>query len=165
MLNMSIPEWGDKIYPQPLFNVGALHYSLFTHTPLMKKLEIGKEVFSIFLLISSTKKRIFNIFFLTGPLLKQIISSMTKKTDARSYLKQFHIYSTHTAILVGLLNTLGVYNNILPEPASALLIELRKKENKYIVTVSENRLISILISLNLILYRVLNYLSNMIKVK
>lgn len=61
---------------------------------------------------------------------------MNKKIKDDAWLKQFHVYSTRTAILIGLQNALGVYNNILPEPSSAFLIELRKKQGEYIVTVS-----------------------------
>lgn len=46
------------------------------------------------------------------------------------------MYSAHDTNVAGLLNSLNVYNNILPPYASAVFIELRKGlNNSFVVTV------------------------------
>lgn len=46
------------------------------------------------------------------------------------------MYSAHDTNVAGLLNSLNVYNNILPPYAAAVFIELRKSmNNTFVVTV------------------------------
>jgi len=60
---------------------------------------------------------------------------------------KFQVYSAHDTNIAGLLNSLNVYNYILPPYASAVFLELRRNKetnNTYVVTVCQYCLLNTL---------------------
>jgi hypothetical protein len=73
-----------------------------------------------------------------GPLLGHIISELKSKRAKPQTEKVFQFYSGHDTNIIGLLNTMGAWDEkLLPPYCGALIFELRKlTEDDYIVTVS-----------------------------
>lgn len=64
-----------------------------------------------------------------------MVNDMSRKLVDKSWNQVLHLYSGHDTTIVPLLDTLGVYNFIQPPVGSAVLVELRLKNDEYIVTV------------------------------
>lgn len=77
--------------------------------------------------------------FLAGPLLEDIINEFKNRRDNPLSKKIFQIYSGHDATLIGLMDTLNVYDETKAHYSASVLAELRKLDKKYIVTVSSAR--------------------------
>ena len=60
---------------------------------------------------------------------------MTKKAEGQ-FKKIFQFYSGHDTTITALMNTLGIFNGFQPPFSSSLMIELRRKNDQHIVTVS-----------------------------
>ncbi len=73
----------------------------------------------------------------SGPLLDTFITDMKMKVR-NEFNQTLHLYSGHDITVGCLLTTLGVFNWQTPPYSCAVLIELRKKNEDYIVTVSES---------------------------
>lgn len=71
-----------------------------------------------------------------GPTLGSMISDMQEKQSG-SFNQTFHFYSGHDTTIVNLLRTLGIYDNKPPPYGASVIIELRRKDTDYIVTVSQ----------------------------
>lgn len=78
----------------------------------------------------------FNLTFSAGPVLKLLIADMNKKVKDNEFKKIFQFYSGHDTTITALMNTLGIFNGLQPPFSSALIIELRRKDDQHIVTVS-----------------------------
>lgn len=83
--------------------------------------------------ISSILLIILSIF--VGPLLSSIVSDMKAKRDD-TFTPTVHYYSSHDTTITPLMLLLGIYDEIAPPYCATLLIELRQKNQDYIVTVS-----------------------------
>lgn len=53
----------------------------------------------------------------------------------QKFEQNLHFYSGHDATIATMMQTLGVYDEILPPYGSALIFELRQKEFEHYVTV------------------------------
>lgn len=58
-------------------------------------------------------------------------------TDPNSTNK-FHFYSGHETLLAPILNALDVYDGFPPPFGAAIMFEVRKKDTKHIITVSNS---------------------------
>lgn len=112
--NYTLPNWTNSIYPEKLKEISELDFLLNTYTPLLKKLSCGV-------------------------LIKEITDNMDRKRNGILDPDiKFQVYSAHDTNVAGLLNSLNVYNYILPPYASAVFLELRRNKetnNTYVVTV------------------------------
>lgn len=74
-----------------------------------------------------------------GMLLNEIVSHMeSKRNGTMKPDVKLWVYSAHDSNVAALLNSLNIYNNILPPYTSAVFLELRKNKDKndnYVVTV------------------------------
>nr|CAD7424088.1 unnamed protein product [Timema monikensis] len=113
LYNLSIPEWTNSYYPQPLRNLYLLEtFISAAGTEDLQRLS-------------------------TGPLLKEIIANTQAKVNGTlSPDRGLYIYSAHDSNVVDLLQGLDVFNGILVPYASAVMIELRNKSDEYFITVS-----------------------------
>nr|CAD7587057.1 unnamed protein product [Timema genevievae] len=111
LYGLPLPKWTKPYYPQPLEN-------LF--------------LFERFITSSATKElqRLS-----AGPILKKIIANTQAKVKGTlSPDRKLYIYSAHDTNVVDLLQGLKVFNGFLVPYASAVLIELRIKADKYFIT-------------------------------
>nr|CAD7430231.1 unnamed protein product [Timema monikensis] len=113
LYNLSVPEWANSYYPQPLGNLFLLEsFIAAAGTEELQRLS-------------------------TGPLLKEIIANTLAKVNGTlSPDRGLYIYSAHDSNVVDLLQGLDVFNGILVPYASAVMIELRSKADEYFITVS-----------------------------
>ncbi|KHJ97819.1 hypothetical protein OESDEN_02198 [Oesophagostomum dentatum] len=73
---------------------------------------------------------------ITGPLLKDIIERFSKKKNGLLGEKpKLYAYSAHDTTLAAMLSTLGIYPAEFPRYASAVLLELHKKEGKFVIEI------------------------------
>lgn len=75
---------------------------------------------------------------ISGPLLREIVTHMhEKKTRTLSPDRILWIYSAHDITIINLLNSMKLYERIIPPYAAVLMIELRLNTTEnYVVTVS-----------------------------
>ncbi len=64
-----------------------------------------------------------------------MVKDMLLKRDTE-FNQVLHLYSAHDTTIAPFLNALGIYNWLPPPLACAVLVEMREKNEKYIVTVS-----------------------------
>jgi len=123
---MKLPGFAAEVFPKSMKPLMELHHKMLSGTEEMLKLR-------------------------GGPLLKQMVSYMdllrnidVSKKDAELYANghlddhcpseykkaKLYVYSGHDTTLAALLNTLGVYNNILPPYASCVMVELHGTETE-----------------------------------
>lgn len=98
----ALPDWTESIFPEKMLSITERSYSLFTETPLMKKVK-------------------------GGPLFTEILDNMIKKRDGLlSPNRSIFIYSGHDVTLVNLMNAIGVLEDTSKKPdyAAALVLEL-----------------------------------------
>lgn len=102
--NLTLPNWTDPVFPQPLLSVSARSQALFTETPYMKRIK-------------------------GGPLLTEIVEEMVlKRTGVLTQNMAF--YSGHDVTLTNLVRALEVQNqtSTAPEYGAALIFELFRSE-------------------------------------
>lgn len=75
-------------------------------------------------------------FLIPGPMLKSITFDMIQKTKNSTFLQNLHIYSGSDNTLETVMIALNVYNHIRPYFGSALIFELRKRNNDSLVSVN-----------------------------
>lgn len=73
-----------------------------------------------------------------GPLLASIVGDLKRKRDGL-LTRTVHYYSSHDTTVAPLMLLLGVFDDIAPPYCATILIELRQKDNDYIVTVSSSQ--------------------------
>jgi len=79
----------------------------------------------------------FNEFYVLGPLIKEMVNNLQqKKAGTMSPDRKVHVYSAHDTTVSNLLQGLGVFNFLMPPYFSTVLMELRKKDTSFFVTVS-----------------------------
>lgn len=80
----------------------------------------------------------FNFFYNIGPLLKNIIGNMEKKSQhSLNPNRKLWIYSAHDETVANMLMTLNLFEPHCPPYTATLLIELRVDINdEHVVTVS-----------------------------
>lgn len=78
--------------------------------------------------------------FVSGPFFQRVIEIMSKKINSSNSTSQFpellHFYSGNTFGLGSIMKTLGLYNSSIPPYASALIFDLRYKDDEYVITVN-----------------------------
>lgn len=70
-----------------------------------------------------------------------MVDDLQNKTTNHS-VQRLHLYSGNTYGLSAVMNTLGIFNSLIPPPASALLFELREKNHRQTITVSFEKWVS-----------------------
>lgn len=103
--NLTLPKWTSKIYPEYLKNITQD--------------------------LSSRRSSSVELWRLSaGPLLKSIITDINKKVNNGSNFTQtLHVYSGHDTTIETITRALQIYNNIKPPYGTALMFELRKRNN------------------------------------
>jgi len=111
--NYSLPNWTNTIFPDKLKEVSELSFLLPSYNPILKKLS-------------------------SGVLLNEIVNHMKlKQSNKMKPDIKLWIYSAHDTNVANLLNSLNVFNYILPPYTASVFLELRKNTNdSYVVTVS-----------------------------
>uniref|UniRef100_A0A8D8T9D9 acid phosphatase n=2 Tax=Cacopsylla melanoneura TaxID=428564 RepID=A0A8D8T9D9_9HEMI len=108
--NLTLPDWTQPIYPEPMRTVAAFSFGIAARTPGMKRLK-------------------------GGPLLDDIVRHMVAKSKQKMKKKKLWIYSAHDTTVSNLLNTLDVFDLHCPPYASSVIIELHEDQDKYYVNV------------------------------
>lgn len=98
----------------------------------MKKYKAGENQLHFFLSLR-TNLGSKNIPF-SGQFLKFVVDDLQNKVNNHS-VQRLHLYSGNTYGLSAIMNTLGIFNSLVPLPASALLFEFREKNHRQIITV------------------------------
>ncbi|CAG7718542.1 unnamed protein product, partial [Allacma fusca] len=93
---MKLPAWFNQTMFEELSSLKYLRFELDTYTPEFKRLR-------------------------GGPILKELLGNMPNKNKQA---KNVYLYSAHKSALGALMNTLGIFNHLLPPYASALMFEL-----------------------------------------
>lgn len=75
----------------------------------------------------------------TGPLIGNLVNEMELKIKGELN-ETFHFYSGHDTTISVLLTALDIYNGIPPPYSTSVIIELRQKDEDYVVTVKKNPL-------------------------
>ncbi|XP_075222503.1 testicular acid phosphatase homolog [Lycorma delicatula] len=102
-LNLDLPEWTAKVYPEPLTKLAARSFILNDYTPELRKLK-------------------------GGPLLKRILNTFIAKANntLKPEQQQLHLYAGHDSTIAHLLSALNVWDEQLPEYNSLILLELHE---------------------------------------
>ncbi|KAK7580588.1 hypothetical protein V9T40_001217 [Parthenolecanium corni] len=108
--NLTLPSWTKEVYPEPLKMLGTKRFEVDSYTTQLKRLN-------------------------AGPLLASIVGDLKRKRDGL-LTRTVHYYSSHDTTVAPLMLLLGVFDDIAPPYCATILIELRQKDNDYIVTVS-----------------------------
>ncbi|XP_039284645.1 venom acid phosphatase Acph-1 isoform X3 [Nilaparvata lugens] len=101
-LNLKLPNWTEKVYPEPLNQLAAKALTLNAYTPELRRIK-------------------------GGPLLKTILGHLTdrsKKLTAKG--NQLYLYAAHDLTIAHLLNALGVWKEHVPDYNSLILMELHQ---------------------------------------
>ncbi|XP_058795101.1 venom acid phosphatase Acph-1-like [Phymastichus coffea] len=109
-MKLALPIWAAGIYPNGALRKGALlQYQLYGYNDQLKRLA-------------------------GGVLLRKMIDDM-KNTREKKNSNKIHLYSGHELNIVMLLQTLGLYDDLIPQYSSAIIIELHEIKNKYFIKV------------------------------
>ncbi|RZF39400.1 hypothetical protein LSTR_LSTR000921 [Laodelphax striatellus] len=101
-LNLKLPNWTEKVYPDPLNQLTGKAFTLNAYTPELRRMK-------------------------GGPLLKNIVNHMIDKIKRPTHKKyQLYLYAGHDSTIAHLLNALGVWEEHAPEYNSLILIELHE---------------------------------------
>ncbi|XP_065205541.1 uncharacterized protein LOC135835282 [Planococcus citri] len=109
--NLTLPEWTDSIYPEPLIRFASLGFLVQAYSLQMRRIRVG-------------------------PLLGKLIQEMEMKIQGKLNAT-FHFYSAHDTTIAVLLTALEMYQDIfiLPPYSSSVIIELRQHNGNNIVTI------------------------------
>ncbi|XP_039284651.1 venom acid phosphatase Acph-1-like [Nilaparvata lugens] len=99
-LNLKLPNWTEKVYPEPLNQLAAKAFSLFAYTPELRRIK-------------------------GGPLLRTILEHLTDKSN-NSGKNQLYLYAAHDNTIANLLNALRVWKEHIPDYNAMILIELHQ---------------------------------------
>ncbi|KAL1465232.1 hypothetical protein WDU94_004819 [Cyamophila willieti] len=108
--NLTLPEWTQPIYPEPMRTVASFSFGMPASTPALKRLK-------------------------GGPLLDDIVRHMVAKSKDKLKKKKLWVYSAHDTTVSNLLNTLNVFDLQCPPYASTVMIELHEDQDEYYVNV------------------------------
>ncbi|XP_066905315.1 uncharacterized protein [Halyomorpha halys] len=109
--NYPLPEWTKEVFPDKMYGISAFGFKMPVYT--------------------KTLKRLFS-----GPLLKNIIEQMKAKRSGRlTPNRNISIYSAHDTTVSALLETMGVFETHMPPFIATVLVELRKKNEQFYVSV------------------------------
>ncbi|VDK55986.1 unnamed protein product [Cylicostephanus goldi] len=76
-----------------------------------------------------------------GPLLKDIIDRfVAKRNGVLGEKPKLYAYSAHDTTLAAMLSTLGIYPEDFPKYATAVLLELHKRDGEFVVEVPLGRM-------------------------
>ncbi|XP_056644161.1 venom acid phosphatase Acph-1-like [Diorhabda sublineata] len=104
---LELPEWTNKVYPEPMTNVATEDYYIAMGTPILKRLAIG--------------------YFL-----KKLINDANDNIDDDTKLKtKIHLYSGHESTVARLLIALGIFEKHIPSYGSHVILELHEIEGVY----------------------------------
>ncbi|XP_049781921.1 prostatic acid phosphatase-like [Schistocerca cancellata] len=99
--NLSIPEWTKAVFPTKMAPPAKFAFKLPTLTKEMKRLK-------------------------GGPFVKEVITHMLLKVNSSLVPdRKIFMYSAHDDTLSAILNTLHIYNDMMPPYSSAVVLELR----------------------------------------
>ncbi|XP_039284644.1 venom acid phosphatase Acph-1 isoform X2 [Nilaparvata lugens] len=101
-LNLKLPNWTEKVFPEPLNQLAGKAFTLNAYTPELRRIK-------------------------GGPLLKTILGHLTdrsKKLTAKG--NQLYLYAAHDLTIAHLLNALGVWKEHVPDYNSLILMELHQ---------------------------------------
>lgn len=109
--NYTLPEWTQAVFPDKMYDVSAFGFKMPVYT--------------------DTLKRLYG-----GPLLKEIIKHMNAKKSGNLYPdRNLAVYSAHDTTVSALLETMGVFETHIPPFAATVLVELRKNNDQFKVSV------------------------------
>lgn len=109
LYNLTLPNWVKPIYPEPLKSIGAPSFSNIAYSHEMRRLK-------------------------AGPLIGNLIKDMELKIQGELN-ETFHFYSGHDTTISVLLTALEIYNGIPPPYSTSVIVELRQKDDNYVVTI------------------------------
>ncbi|KAL0099652.1 hypothetical protein PUN28_019804 [Cardiocondyla obscurior] len=112
LYNKTLPQWTKSVFPDKLKPITIFSFMLESYNKILQRLK-------------------------SGPLVKEMIHHMVKK--AQNTLqpdRKLWIYSAHDETVANMLMTLDLFEPHCPPYAALILIELRRKEDQYFVTIS-----------------------------
>ncbi|KAK2727676.1 prostatic acid phosphatase-like [Artemia franciscana] len=103
--NLTLPNWTDSVYPEPLKEVSDFSFGMKAYTNEMKKIR-------------------------GGPLVREIREHIKMKIQGKLFPKKrrFFMYSAHDVTIAMFLQSLDIFNGIQPPYASLVMLELHKDE-------------------------------------
>lgn len=110
--NLTLPEWTKSVFPTKMMAPAVFAFKVPTLTKEMKRLK-------------------------GGPFLKEVIAHMLLKINGSLVPdRKIFMYSAHDDTLSAILNTLHVFNDLMPPYSSAVVLELRvSAEQEYEVMI------------------------------
>ncbi|ODN03821.1 Lysosomal acid phosphatase [Orchesella cincta] len=114
LYNISLPNWTEKVYPEPMKTMSDLGFQILSANREMMK-------------------------FNGGPLLKEVIENMEstveflkcpKKQKEKKRVKKVYLYSGHDTTVAAFLATLSVFDTHQPPYTSAVIVELHQMQEK-----------------------------------
>ncbi|XP_039284643.1 venom acid phosphatase Acph-1 isoform X1 [Nilaparvata lugens] len=112
-LNLKLPNWTEKVFPEPLNQLAGKAFTLNAYTPELRRIK-------------------------GGPLLKDILTHMIDKIKKPTHKKeQLYLYAGHDSTIAHLLNALGVWEQHAPEYNALILLELHelKRDDPHVIKV------------------------------
>ncbi|CAH0553077.1 unnamed protein product [Brassicogethes aeneus] len=109
-MNLTLPKWTNSIFPDKIYKLSVAAYEYQNFIPEVRKINSG---------------------YLFKKILQDAETKMTDTENKKSYKALF--YSGHEITIGFMLNALGVDQNSIPKYSSALIFELRKKNNSYFI--------------------------------
>lgn len=111
-MNLTLPEWTQEIYPEPLYSAASQVYNYLNHDPNVKRINIGYLIKKI----------------ITDCQMK-IISLSTDKYPIMAKRKMY-LYSGHESTLGYFLQSMDLLKTAhIPSYGATIMVELRKDDN------------------------------------
>lgn len=122
-MNMTLPDWTQEIYPEPLYSAASQVYNYLNYDPNVRRINIG------YLL----KKIITDCHM-------KVLSTISDKYPAMAKRK-LYLYSGHESTLGYFLQSMDLSRAHIPSYGAAIMVELRKDEddNYYIKILYRNK--------------------------
>ncbi|KAK9505300.1 hypothetical protein O3M35_009388 [Rhynocoris fuscipes] len=106
-LNLTLPEWTKKYYPQPMRDITEYSFLLNVWNTELKRIK-------------------------GGPLLKKILKDMHDKTEGKLHEeRKLYVYAGHDSTIANLLSALNVWDKQIPVYNIMAIIELHQVDDNY----------------------------------
>lgn len=112
-LNLTLPEWTNEIYPEPLYSLASKVYGYLNTNPDVRRINSG---------------------YLLAKILKDTVSKI--QNILKPAERKMFLYSGHETTLGFMLDTLGVFKPHIPPYGSAILFEVHRKNDQHFIKVN-----------------------------
>lgn len=110
---MTLPEWTNEIYPEPLYSLASSVYGYHNLDPDVKRINAG---------------------YLLAKILKDTVSKIQNILQPAD--RKMFLYSGHETTLGFMMEALQVFKPHIPPYGSALMFEVHRKNDEYFIKVN-----------------------------